>query len=242
MITEFLIANYNFIIFAIIILIACFLLCLFNNNIRETFKINTCFITRSEKKQFETDIFGYDDDENKKLPPFKVINKLNTNQLKELREYYEKKEDCFETEHQSFTNKANMFFQMYIFSWGYIGAAAAYLYKESLNGKYLLIHNSYILFITFLLITAHIIFFVQVICALTLDANYETDAKNCYFKNILLPEKDFLKRTVQNKTYICNCNYTLLHNIKKTLLQIHTKFSVVLILITLLFITIFINN
>lgn len=219
-----------------------FLFILFCNGFFNQLKVKNKFITGEDKKIFELELFGENDSNLCNKPMLEILNELDENKLTELKGYYEKKEDDFESQHRDFINKANMYFQMYLLSWGYIGGLIIFLITGNKENAFPLINNIHVLVFFALLIAFHLIFFLQVLSALIFIPHYETDAKNSIIKNISKEKIEYLKRTVQNKAYAYNCNDLLLTNIKKTLIFTPVKFISVLILITVLAIIVVSNK
>ncbi len=219
----------------VVILIFCH-----SKKVASEFIIKTKFITFKEKKDIEHDIFGENDNNECYLTPFEILNEITKDKknaeykLNELRNYYEKREEYFDEQHRDFLQKLSLYFQMYIFSWGYIGALIVFLLTGNNENAYTLMKNIHIIVIFLLLIVVHFIFFIQVLMALSFISDYTTDGKNSIFKNVLKEKFEYLKRIVQNKAYAYNCNDVLLEKIKATLKLTPIKFIVILFAITIL--------
>lgn len=202
----------------------------------DIFKIKIDFITEDDKKIKELEIFGSDDESYANILPLNELNMLDTNndisKLQILFDYYCKKENTFEDQHKAFVDKVNCFFQLYLFSWGYIGGLIIFLLTgcNSRSFTYFLTMPSLLMLSIILL--CHFIFSLQLMIAVKFDSGYETDLTNYIFRNINKSEFEYLKKSVQDKAYAYNCNNLLLENIKKTLTNHHVKLAVILFLIS----------
>jgi len=201
------------------------------------FKIKTSFISKKDKEIKELEIFGRDTEDYSNIFPLEELNRLNQetdiNKLELLYEYYTRKESLFEEQHKAFTDKINCFFQLYLFSWGYIGGLIIYLLTGCNSSPFSYFKTVPSILVLSIIIFVHFIFSLQLMMASKFDSGYETDLKNYIFRNINKPEFDYMKKTVQDKAYAYNCNDLLLENIKKTLTNHHIKLIVVLFLISI---------
>lgn len=201
------------------------------------FKINTNFISKQDKEIKAQEIFGNDNENYSNILPLEELNKLNQNtdigKLKLLNEHYTRKESFFEDQHKVFTDKVNSFFQLYLFSWGYIGGLIIFLLTGCNQYPFHYFKTPISLLILFLILLIHFIFSLQLIMASKFDSGYETDLTNYIFRNINKSEFDYLKKTVQDKAYAYNCNNLLLGNIKKTLTNHHIKLTMILFSISI---------
>lgn len=201
------------------------------------FKVKTSFISKKDKEIKELEIFGRDTENYSNIFPLEELNKLNQEtdikKLELLNEYYIRKESFFEDQHKAFIDKVNCFFQLYLFSWGYIGALIIFLLTGSHDSSFQYFKTTPSILVLAIILFLHFIFSLQLIMASKFDSGYETDLTNYIFRNINKSEFDYLKKTIQDKAYAYNCNNLLLENIKKTLTNHHIKLIVVLFSISI---------
>jgi hypothetical protein len=201
------------------------------------FKVKTNFISQADKEIKELEIFGRDTENYSNIFPLEELNKLNQetdiNKLELLFEYYTRKESFFEEQHKAFIDKINCFFQLYLFSWGYIGALIIFLLTGCHNNSFQYFKTIPSILILVIISLMHFVFSLQLIMASRFDSGYETDLTNYIFRNINKSKFDYLKKSVQDKAYAYNCNNLLLENIKKTLTNHHVKLMMVLFSISI---------
>lgn len=198
------------------------------------FHFQSVCLSKKDEKALEVELFGENDNLEIKESVFDILNSLSVNNLKELKRYYERQEEFFNDEFRDFMTKANIFFQMYLWGWGYVGALVLFLLTGNTDKPFHLVTNINVDILFSVLVSINFIFFIQVIKTILFMPAYKKDSKNSVIKNISLSEKDFIRRCVQNKAYTYNCNSTILSNLKRCLLWTPIKFVVVMTLFTIL--------
>ncbi len=191
-------------------------------------------LSSKEQKAFEVELFGENDDIKINKSPFEVLNSISEEKLEKLKHYYERQEEFFSADFRDFITKANIYFQMYLWGWGYVGALVIFLLSGYKDTCFPLVKNIHVEVCFLLLVLINLVFFIQITKAVLLMPAYQRESKNSVILNISLPNKDFLRRCVQNKAFVYNCNSKILYKVKRSVLWTPVKFIVVMALFTLL--------
>lgn len=201
------------------------------------FKMN--FLPESKRKKIELELFEENEPSLLEIKPVQLFKKITQKEkLKELKDYYIDRTKYFDEQYRDFLHKVNLYFQMYIFSWGYFGAAAVFLLTGNGNKPFETVSNPSFLICVFSLIILHLYFFYQVLNILCFTKGYKTDKDNFPFKYIAKSEIEYLKAFIKNKAYFFNCNSLLLENMKIELKNTPVKFIIILLLVTIHIITV----
>lgn len=203
------------------------------------FNFKKDFLPVGKRKAIELELFEENEPNLPNIKPVQLLKKIKQKEkLQELKNYYIDKSKYFDEQYRDFLHKVNLYFQMYIFSWGYFGAAAVFLLTGNDAKPFKAAFDPSFLSCSFVLIILHLFYFYQVLNILCFTKGYKTDKDNFPFKYIAKSEIEYLKAFITNKAYFFNCNSLLLENIKIELKNTPIKFIIVLLLMTIQIITV----